>query len=256
MGSPKSLRRDNSGQMLVITSLVVALLLLSTVVYVTEIEKNAPAFVPHGNSGLTVLKQATTHTLISALANISNGGDRSAIVRNLNIFKLAVERYSYNTISELNFTVLNSTPYSEGIWISPGNDGECISSVFANLVFNSSGNSASYYSEYAINVTSSIRVNGSYSSLNESHIQVTVTCSVFNEDKPSTAGNLTFYYRQKSTAIWAPATSTNIVDWGNGTYLASFVAQDINQNEPLLISTNCIDSRGVSVSTNTTCLQR
>ena len=242
--------------MLIITSLVVAILLLSTVVYVTEIEKNAPVYVADGDSGLSAVKQAAVHTLVSALANISMGGDRGVLTDDLNRFKSALENHRYNAISELDFTVSNSAPYSDGIWINWSNNGKSVSSIFVVFALNSTGNSASYYSEYAINVTSSIISSGTYIQVNESQNQVTVTCNVFNEDEPASAGNLTLYYEQNDTAPWVPATSTNIIDWGNGTYVASFLVGTIAQNYSLPISVNCVDARGVSVWTNTTCVQK
>jgi hypothetical protein len=256
MGSKKSIRRNNSGQMLIITSLVVVLLLLSTIVYVTDIEKKAPVFIPEGNSGLSEVKQAAAHTLVSALANITNGGNRSVLADDLNRFKSAVESHSYNAISELNFAELNAAPYSEGFWISHYTDGEGISSAMVSFVLNSTGNSASYYSEYSINVTSSISIMGNYTSIDENQSRVMVTCKVFNEGKPASASNLTFYYKQNGTTFLVPAILTNTIDYGNGTYLSFFYAQGITQNGQLLISVNCVDTRGVSVWANATCLQR
>jgi hypothetical protein len=241
--------------MLIITSLVVALLLLSTIVYVTDIEKNAPVFVSNGNSGLSAIKQAAAHTLVSALANITNGGDRSVLADDLNRFKSVVENHSYNAISELNFEEVNTAPYSEGVWIFHGSDGEGISSVIVNFALNSTGNSASYYSEYAIKVTSSISINGNYTSIDENQTQVVVTCRVFNEGAPASADNLTVYYKQNETSVWVPAILANTTDYGNGTYLSFFHLQDITQNRQLLISINCVDNRGVSVWAETTCLQ-
>jgi len=239
--------------MLIITSLVVVLLLLSTVVYVTEIEKNAPVFVADANSGLFALKQAAVHTLVSALGNVSKGGDPNILAENLNRFKSSVESHSYNAILDLNFTMWNAAPYSDGFWINWGNNGESISSISALFALNSTGNSANYYSEFAINISSSISVSGTYASLNASHYQVTVTCNILNEGKPASINDITLYYKQNDPAVWTPATPTNIIDWGNGTYLTSFQAQNINQNNPLPISANCIDTRAISMWTNTTC---
>jgi hypothetical protein len=255
MGSKKSIRRNNSGQMLVVTSLVIILLLISTIVYVTDIEKNAPVFVSNGNSGLSALKQAAAHTLVSVLANITNGGDRSNLANDLNRFKSAVESHSYNAISKINFAGLNSTPYSEGIWIFHGSEGEGISSVFVNFALNSTGNSASYYSEYAINITSSIRISGNYTLIDENQSQVKVSCKVFNEGRPASASNLTVFYKQEGTMVLAPTSLASTIDYGNGTYLSFFHLPDIIQNGKLPISVNCVDTRGVSVWANTTCLQ-
>jgi hypothetical protein len=255
MAPKKSIRRNNSGQMLIITSLVVVILLLSTIVYVTDIEKNAPAFVSNGNSGFSAVKQASSHTLVSALANITNGGDQSVLADDLNRFKSAVESHSYNAISELNFAELNITPYSEGVWISHGSDGKGISSVLVNFALNSTGNSISCYSEYAINITSSISISGSYSLMDGNQSRVMLSCKVFNEGRPASANNLRFSYQQNGTTVWVQSVSTNTIDYGIGTYLSFFYVQDIAQNGQLPISANCVDTRGISVWANTTCLQ-
>ena len=241
--------------MLIITSLVVVLLLVSTIVYVTDIEKNTPVFVSEGNSGLSALKQAAAHTLTSALANITNGGNRSVLTDDLNHLKSAVESHSYNAISELNFAQSNTVPYSDGVWIFQGTDGKGISSVQVDFTLNSTGNSASYYSEYAINVTSSIQISGNYTLIDENQSQVMVSSKVFNEGKPASASNLTFYYEQNRTTVWVLVVSTNTIDYGNGTYLSFFNAQGTIPNGQLPISVNCVDTRGVSVWANTICLQ-
>ena len=255
MKAPNSHLRNNSGQMLIITSLVVVLLLISTVVYVKDIEKNVPVYIAEGDQGLSAVKQDGLHTLVSALANISMGGNRNVLSEDLNRLKSAVENHQYKAISELDFEASNSAPYSNGVWISGGNNGTSVSSIYVLFTLNSTGNSASYYSEYAINVTSSITSSGTYIPVNESANQVTVTCNVFNEGKPASADNLTFYFEQNGTA-WVPATSSSIIDRGDGTYVASFLAQSVAQNTSLPILLNLVDSRGISVWTNITCIQK
>lgn len=246
--------QNNSGQMLIITSLVVVLMLISTVVYVTDIEKNAPVFVADGNSDLSAVKQVGVNTLISALANISMTENQNVLNDDLNLFKSAVENHCYNSISELQSTPLNSATFSNGIYLDWNNDGNGTSSISVLFALNSTGNTESYYSEYAITVTSSIKVNGTYTSLNDSQAQVTLSCNVLNEGKPALAEKLILYYQQNGTN-WIPVTPSNINDFDNGTYTVSFLAQNINQSIPLPVSVNCIDTRAISIWTNTTCPQ-
>jgi hypothetical protein len=250
-----SKNRKNSGQVLIIASLIVVLLLLSTVVYVREIEKNAPIFSADGNADVTGIKQATFHTAISALANISNGGSTDVLTEDLSQLKMAIERSAYNAISEISFAPADIDNYSNGTWIYVGEDGEGLSSLGFNVIFNSSGNTASCYSQYFVNVTSAIQLNGTCTKVNESTSQINMSIALTNEGKPALARNLTFYYTQDTVSNWNLALMPQIEDFGNGTYTASFFASNINQNDPLTIGASAIDTREVSIWANATYIQ-
>jgi hypothetical protein len=246
--------RKNSGQVLVITSLVVVLLLLSTVVYVSETEKNAPVYHPDANTDLSAIKQAAMHTVMSALVNISNGGASSVLGEDLSRFKLAVKDNSYLAISDLKFVALTSASYVNGVSVSWGTNGEGVSSIFVNFALNSSGLSSSYYSDYAVNVTSSISVSGYYTQLSGSLRQVDLTCTVLNEGTPGQMENLVASYEQDSPGGWVQAVLPVSINYGNGTYLTSFTTENTTQSY-LPVSVHCIDAREVSVWANVTCAQ-
>ncbi|NLE03947.1 MAG: hypothetical protein GX638_03960, partial [Crenarchaeota archaeon] len=67
--------RKNRGQVLIVSSLVIILLLISTFVYVIEIQKNTPIDHSEPTNDFAAIKQAAIHTAISALANITKGGN-------------------------------------------------------------------------------------------------------------------------------------------------------------------------------------
>jgi hypothetical protein len=250
--------RGNSGQGLIIASLVVTLLLLSTAVYVSEIEKNVAVYDSRVDPAFSAYKLGASHTLISALANISNGGSTDVLAADLNQFKSVVGNHSFDAIVNMDFTPLNMTPYQEGIWISWDSSGRGISSAYVNLALNSSGTSASYYSEYAINVTSEIDVNGYYSLLTGSLKQVNLTCNILNEGKPALAQNFTVYYEQDgslSPEEWVQVASPSIADYGNGTYIISFTANTTNPDDPMLVSVHSHDQRHIFIKANVTCTQ-
>ena len=247
--------RKNSGQVLVITSLVVVLLLLSCVVYVIETEKNAPVCHPDANMDLSAIKQAAVHTVTSGLVNISNGGDPSVLAEDLSRFKHAVKDYSYFAMSNLESEAFTSAPYVNGIYVSWGTNGQGISSISVNFALNSSGLSSSYYSEYAVNVTSSISVAGYYIQLSESLRQVNLTYTVLNEDNPGQTKNFTAFYEQDNPGGWVQAILPVSINYGNGTYLASFTTENTAQSY-LPVSVHCIDACGVSVWANVTCARR
>jgi hypothetical protein len=246
-------RRGNSGQVLVITSLVVVMLLLSTVIYVRETEENAPVYEAEAGLNFSAIKQALMHTVMSALVNISNGGNTAVLAADLNQFKSVVVGHSYNSIFSMEYDSLNDVSYQNGLWISWGSSGEGISSACVAFMLNSSGPSTNYNSEYALNVTSSITINGYSASLNSSVKQVNVTCTVFNEGQLALARNFEVYYEQDTPLGWMQAESVGSIDFGNGTYLLSFNAQNVNQNNPPIVSVYCQDTRGISVWANATC---
>jgi hypothetical protein len=255
---PRHSSRRNSGQVLVIASLVVTLLLLSTALYVSEIEKNAAVYESRVDPAFSAYKLGVTHTVISALANISNGGSADVLVSDLNCFKSVVDNHSFNAIVKMDATPLNATPYQDGVWISWDPSGRGISSAYVNLVLNSSGTSATYYSEYVINVTSEINVNGYYTSLTGSLKQVNLTCNILNEGKPALAQNFTVYYEQDgslSPEEWVQVASPSITDYGNGTYTMSFTAETTNPEDPVLISVYSNDLRYILIKANVTCTQ-
>lgn len=246
--------RRNSGQVLIITSLIVVMLLLSTVLYVNETEKNAPINETEANVNFAQAKQAALHTVMSALASITNGGNVSVLIDDLNRLKAVLTANSYSTIFNMGYAPLNSSPYQDGVWISWGSNGDGVSSIYADFALNSTGISSSQYIEFGSNVTSSINVVGTYASSNASTWQVNVTCAVFNEDQPSLARSLAVYYEQGGSTEWVEPASLGTVDYGNGTYLLYFSLDSLI--DPLQISVRCEDARGIYVWANATATQR
>ena len=244
--------------MLIIASLVVTLLLLSTALYVSEIEKNAAVYEARADPAFSAYKLGVKHTVISALANISNGGSADVLVANLNQFKSVVDSHSFNALVKMDATPLNVTPYQDGVWISWDSSGHGISSAYVNLILNSSGTAAAYYSEYAVNVTSEIEVDGYYTALTGSLKQVNLTCNIINEGKPALAQNFTVYYEQDgslSPEEWIQVASPSITDYGNGTYVMSFTAETTNPDDPMLVSVQSHDLRYILIQANVTCTQ-
>jgi len=250
--------RGNSGQVLIIVSLIVTMLLLSTALYVAETEKDAAVYETEVEPAFSAYRLGTMHTIISALSNISNGEFTDILVADLNQFNSVVGNHLFNAIFKMKFTPFNMTPYQDGVWIDWGSSGKGVSSAYVNFILNSSGTSATYYSEYAVNITSEIDVSGVYTLLNGSLKQVTVTCTVLNEGKPALARNFTVYYEQDGLLFpeeWVQVASPSITDYGNGTYLMSFTAETTNQDDPLLVSVHCHDLRYIFIKANATCTQ-
>ncbi len=251
-------RRRNSGQVLIIAALIITMLLLSTALYIAETEKEVPTYDSAVNADLSAYKLGVTHTVESALANISNGGETGILTADLNQFQSTVENHSYDAIMEIQFTPLNTAPYQDGIWIDWSTEGSGVSSAYISVNINSTGTSAAYRTEYDVNLTSELKVSGIYTLLTGSQKQVNVTFSVFNEGDPALAQNFTAYFEQDgslSTEEWVPAASPTVTDYGNGTYTMSFTAETTNVDDPMLISLYCHDTRGILIRANATCAQ-
>ena len=255
----KRLNRKNSGQTLIITSLVVALLLLSVVYYIFEVErKSVIQTTTPLNSYVLAIKLGSRNTVISALANVSNGGENEILTANLDRLSSIIGNQSHFGKCILSFTPLNSSPYQSGIWISWGSNGLGVSSAYANFSLDFTGMQADVQLEYDVNITTTLNVEGVYSKLEDVKKQVNVTCRVFNEGEPALAKNITLFYESDgdlSIQEWIPVDSPSITDYGNGTYFMSFIAETKTRNDPLLVSAQVHDLRDIFVQANTTCTE-
>ena len=247
----RNLKHDSSGQVIIITALLVASLLLSTAIYVFETEKDVPTADAAEENVLPAYQQSALSTLISALANVTNGGDSSVLTADLNELNAAITNDSYQAMLQMTYTPLDVAPYQNGLWVSWGADGQGVSSAYVNFVFDSSSSSASSNLEYYVNVTTSADLSGNYQT-NGNSTQVNLTVNLLNEGTPALAENFTFYF--ENTAVgWVQVTSPSITDFGNGTYSVSFTIGTDPFSDPLLVSMVCQDQRNISVGANVTC---
>jgi hypothetical protein len=250
----RDLKRDTSGQVIVITALMVALVLLSTAIFVIETEKDVPTGGTDTNNVFLAYQQAARSTLISALASVTNGGNRGILTADLNELDSNITSHSYQSILQTSFTPLNEAQYKNGIGIW-GTDGQGISSVYVTFIINSTGTSSTSSLEYAINITSQANLSGSYMQLDGTLNQVNLRVNILNEGKPALAQNFTFYYDDANslTENWTQVASPIMTDFGNGTYEVSFNAQTQQPGDPLLASMYCQDQRGILISANVNC---
>ena len=247
----RSLKRNNSGQVIIITALLVASLLLSTAIYVIETEKEVPTVDTGENNVFPAYQQSTRDTLISALANITNGGDTGVLTADLNKLNAAITADSYQAILQMNYTPLNAAPYQNGVWISWGADGQGSQVLMSVLPLTLQSSSTSSNLEYDVNVTTEVDLSG-YLQLNSNYTQVNLTVNILNEGKPALAQNFTFYF-ENATDGWVKVDSPSINDFGNGTYAVSFTTETDQSSDPLLVSMLCQDQRGITVEANVTC---
>ncbi len=251
-------RKKNSGQILIITSLIVVMILMATVIYVHDTIKKTPIYESESNDVFSAIRVGAIHTMISALANVTGGGEESAFTENLRKFRSALLDLSSNSIVFFDYTLNEISPYNSGIYMSWGVDGRGISSCSANFMLNYSSNNARYYSEFSIDLTSEIHVVGEYYLADEYTKNVTITFTLLNENMPTLPSNLTVKYKTDvslSIGEWIAPESQSVEDYGNGTQTVVFSAANQTQSGPLLVSVLIRDLRGISVMANTTCVQ-
>jgi len=245
----RSFERDCSGQVLIVSALLVAVLLLSTALYVIEVGKQVPTL--SAENDVFSYQQTARNTLISALANVTDGGNPAILGTDLDELKAAILSNSYQAMITVDYALLNSGNYQNGTWVFCGANGLGISSAYATFRFESSSPSATSNMEYAVNVTSILKINGNYIQLNDTTKQVNLSIDLLNEDKAALGRNFIFSYQTESELV--PASSPIIASFGNGTYTASFNAETEKLNDPLVVSLRCQDGRGIFVRANLTC---
>lgn len=251
--------RKNSGQTLIITALAISLLILSVAYGVSEAgrrsEMRSAATL---NMPVFATKLGLKNTVTSALVNVSNGGENGILVENFNEYAAVVGSQSLFGRCTVLFTALNATPYQSGMWISWGSDGTGVSSAYANFTLVFTETDSKLQLEHAINITTSLDVDGIYSNLGGTLKQVNVTCRVFNEGEAALANNITLYYDfdgDLETSDWTAANSPTVTDYGNGTYTLSFTAETQTSNDSLIVSAQAYDLREIFVIANTTCTE-
>ena len=247
----RSLRRDNSGQVIIITALLVALLLLSTTMYVIDTGKQVPIAGSDDNV-FPAYEQSIKSTIISALANASSSGNNGVLTADLEELNSAIVSHSYQAIVEIDYIPFNEAPYQNGIWLSWGSNGLGTSSAYASFAFNSSGLSTTSSLEYTVNITSSVNLTGACSQLDNNLTQVNLIINVLNEDKPALAQNFTFCFQ--NVTDWIPVEEPIINSFYNGTYAVSFNAETGQLSQPLIVSMYCQDQRGITIGANATCI--
>ncbi|UCE29326.1 MAG: hypothetical protein JSV85_00905 [Candidatus Bathyarchaeota archaeon] len=246
---------NSSGQILIVAVLIIALLIISTQLYVYEFggtigEANPNSFA----NSIFAVRLNTQHVVIGSLANISRGGSNQTLSDNLQEWASFVGRQYQHGKLILNFTTRETTPYSSGIWISWGTNGLAVSGAYVNFTLRLSDRGPNVNTTHAVNITTAIRINGTYKALQGNDVQVNVTCNLLNEAKPALVENTTLYYKNETD--WLPVNPQNnytIMNYGNGTYFMSFVANIPSSN--VEVSMHAYDYRGIYVQTSVTCTE-
>ena len=246
----KSVGRKNSGQALVITALVVSLLVISTYYYLYDVMK-----VRQESSQLSIddyilmVKLGSVHTVMSSLANVTNGGNSQILAENLEAWSNKLAENCPYGYCLLNAYPRNVSPYSSGLYISWGQNGFGISSCYVEFNLTIYGRDLEASLEYSINITTSMIIQGFYSQGAGAEKHLEVSCRVFNEGSPALAQNFNVYYQNGSS--WIQVQSYGLTDYGNGTYRIVFNANITTSS--VNVSVGAYDTRQIYVQANTTC---
>ncbi len=146
----RSFKSDKKGQVIIVTALLVSVLFLSTALYVMEVTKEVPTVNADQSDVFSGYKQSARSTLISALANATNGGNSNILGIDLAELKTVILSNSYQAMLTMDYSTLNSSGYNNGFLISWGDNGEGSSSTCVSFTFASSSPSASSNLEYHI----------------------------------------------------------------------------------------------------------
>jgi hypothetical protein len=242
----RSFRRNKSGQVIVITSLIIALLILSTVVYVTEIIKQTPVALEGHQSPYLQLKQSLKNTLISALSNITQGGDSQILSEDIATLDRAFSEHFYEEILNVDYYLVDSNPYQGGVWVSSGqNSGVSSASVIVSMY--STGMSATSNATFSVVIKSEAILSGYYVQNGNSSALVTLNINMLNEGSPAQASDFHIYQQNTEVANYS------LVNDSSGEYTVTFSAQLDQPGEPLSFSVSCVDSRGIIVRANAIC---
>lgn len=252
MRKPHSLKSNTSGQLLIVAALAIAIIISSTTMYVYELtnytnESNGQPIVDLA----LAIKQSTRNAMISSLANVSNGGLNTTLAADLNSLLTSIRNTQQFGLCTLRFTLQNDSTYASGIRLLRGN-GSGISSSRANFTLTVDSSTGELTMPYSINITSSITVNGYYSTVEGNQKRVNLTIAVFNDGTPALAKNITVYYN--NTGSWAQVNGSNepsLTDYGTGTYRLGFTV--VASENPVEVWVRVQDYRNVFVSAEEAC---
>jgi hypothetical protein len=240
--------------MLVVSSLVIALIMISTSAYVYELAGDFEGTDVYPlNDYVQSIRLGMKNVVVGALANITNGGQNETLAANLDRWKTAVARHYTVGQLTLNYSLRETAPYSSGLCIAWDTDGTGVSEAYVDYVLAAKGNRINVENEEHTNVSLRLRAEGFITQVSPNASQVTVTWRLFNEGQPALAENTTLYYWQAGQWLIPDASNDYVVtDHGNGTYRATFVLRSLSSVD---VSVHVLDRRGIVAQTNMTCVE-
>lgn len=248
-------RVTGSGQVFVLSGLIIALIILSTELYVYELSSPGDPSPSSAIDLVLMVQLGTRHVVIGSLANVSRGGPGQTLVENLERWGDLVREYGYQLgMCAQTFSVPEAPPYASGIWLSWGSSGTGFSVALANFTLRWSDRETDLELNYTVSVNTTLLIEGTYRKTGGDGKDVNVTAHLFNEEKSALLEAISVYYRALDEWVaTGPSNNPTLTDYGNGTYLYSFSA-DI-PGTTVEVSAHVYDQRGVYVQANTTCTE-
>ncbi len=245
-------KRANSGQILLIAAFIMASLLVSAQLYILEVGKTSGETESDSLGDFMLgIQFGSNNVVIGSLANVSNGGLSNTLELNLRNWSSFIANQYQHGKSILDYTLRDAAPYSSGIWLDWSLNGYGVSSAYVNFTHTLSGLEVDVDQSYLMNITTTLLIASTNRRLSENTRQVNVTINVLNEAETALAKQITVYYRVSN--IWlTPDTANNytLLDYGNGTYLASFVATF--PTDTVEVSAHIVDCRDIYAQANAT----
>ncbi|MEM1566323.1 MAG: hypothetical protein QW510_04460 [Candidatus Bathyarchaeia archaeon] len=252
MKKSRKFRTDCSGQLLIVAALAIAILIASTSIYVYELTTQTPSLENSSMAELALaVKAGLRNAMISALANITKGGQKTVLMENLAMLAGAYMQLHPQQLCQIRCTLLNGAGYEDGVKLSWNNNGLGVSSAYVFFTLKILGPAHNLTINDAINVTTLLAAEGCYTiDRNGSIKTVSLTCNVFNENKPAQARKIIVYWEQ-TPELWVPAENPDIIYLGNGTYTIVFAVT--TPSESVNVSVQLVDARNIFVLANATC---
>jgi len=250
----KRLRKNRSGQVLILAALAIAFIISATLVYIHETSRvSSGEHLSSPGDYVRIIKLGSRNLMIGTLANISHGGDNRNLQSSLERWGLFVGRQYYLGELSLGFELCEDAPYSSGLWMNWGGDGFGVTSASADFSVNLTSEGTDVTVGYSVNVTTSVSVGAMSRWVANTH-WINVTIILCNEGEPALAKNLTVYY-ETTDGGWEDAGLLDdylLEDSGNGTYVASFTVGP-PQMQDRGIRAECYDLREIYVEATKTC---
>lgn len=249
----KKSKANNSGQLLIIAALAIAVLISATTIYVYELGNETNSTDTESISDFVLaLKQTVRNAMISSLANASEGGEKAVLAANLDKLSQVTRSLHQFGICQLDYSILNDSRYNSGVWLSWNASGLGVSSAYANFTLKINGMGTNLTVGYSLNMTTSITISGYCTELVGNEKMVNLTCRVYGDGVNALAKNISLSY--ESLGSWMPINSSNnlsIIDYGNGTYTISFTVN--TPSDRVQVSADVYDANDIFVRANTTC---
>lgn len=225
--------------------------ILSTVAYVTQIISQTPKVPANEHNQFEEYRHNLRNTLISSLSNITNKGNDQILGTNINKLNTIMRTYFYQSIFQIDYTLENVAPYQNGVWLSWDQNNYGVSAIATAFIIKSMETIKISNYQDSIMIITEVRMTGNYNQLDNNTKQVKLLINLENEGEPALARNMVFFYQKNSE--WIQADTVSITNFGDGTYNASFIAPLDQISDPLNVSIQCVDERGITVETTTRC---